>query len=274
MRRSPIRKSRYWLLAMLGLSLSAALAIATQHVNLPVLLANFLLWVKNLGTTGILAFILIYNLATLLFIPASLLTLGGGALYGIVWGTVYVLLASTLGAVFAFMIGRYVARGWICQWIQAHPQFQAIDAAIAQQGLKIVFLTRLSPLFPFNLLNYLFGITCVSLKDYVIGSLGMIPGTFLYVYFGSLVGDVAALHMPLDMPLDMPEEVSLSMRVAYGSVRLLGLFATIAVTVQITRIARRSLRQSLAQSLSQSLPQSPSSSPFPAPRDSSHDSIH
>jgi uncharacterized membrane protein YdjX (TVP38/TMEM64 family) len=204
---------------MLGLSLSAALAIATQPVNLPVLLANLLLWVKNLGTTGILAFILIYNLATLLFIPASLLTLGGGALYGIVWGTVYVLLASTLGAVFAFLIGRYVARGWICQWIQAHPQFKAIDAALAQQGLKIVFLTRLSPLFPFNLLNDLFGITCVSLKNYVIGSLGMIPGTFLYVYFGSLVGDVAALHMPLDMP----EEVSLSMRVAYGIVRLLGL---------------------------------------------------
>ncbi|WP_371321949.1 TVP38/TMEM64 family protein [Thermoleptolyngbya sichuanensis] len=142
------------------------------------------------------------------------------------------------------------------------------------RGLKIVFLTHLSPLFPFNLLNYLFGITCVSPKNYVIGSLGMIPGTFLYVYFGSLAGDVAALHMPLDMP----EEVSLSMRVAYGSVRLLGLFVTIAVTVQITRIARRSLRQSLAQSLpqrpAQSLPQRPSSSPFPAPRDSSHDSIH
>ncbi len=133
-----------------------------------------------------------------------------------------------------------------------------------------MFLTRLSPLFPFNLLNYLFGITCVSLKDYVIGSLGMIPGTFLYVYFGSLVGDVAALHVPLDMP----EEVSLSMRVAYGIVRLLGLFATIAVTVQITRIARRSLRQSLAQSLAQSPVASPFSSPFPAPKDSSHDSIH
>ncbi|BAU43070.1 TVP38/TMEM64 family protein [Leptolyngbya sp. O-77] len=251
----------YWLLAMLGLSLFA-LAIATQHVNLPVLLPNLLLWVKNLGTTGILAFIVIYNLATLLFIPASLLTLGGGALYGILWGTVYVLLASTLGAVFAFLIGRYVARGWICQWIQAHPQFKAIDAAIAQEGLKIVFLTRLSPVFPFNLLNYLFGITCVSLKDYVIGSLGMIPGTFLYVYFGSLIGDVAALHMPIDMP----ETVSFPMQMLHWAVKLLGLLATIGVTVQMTRIARRSL--------SQSLDSNPSNLHSPASRESSHDSIH
>jgi len=182
MARSHVRKSTFWLLGVLGLVLALALAIATQHVNLPVLLPNLLLWVKNLGTTGILAFIVIYNLATLLFIPASLLTLGGGALYGLAWGAVYVLIASTLGAVFAFLIGRYVARGWICQWIQAHPKLKAIDAAIAQEGLKIVFLTRLSPFFPFNLLNYGFGITCVSLKDYVIGSLGMIPGTFLYVY--------------------------------------------------------------------------------------------
>jgi len=262
MARSHVRKSKFWLLGMLGLVVALALAIATQHVNLPVLLPNLLLWVKNLGTTGILAFIVIYNLATLLFIPASLLTLGGGALYGLAWGAVYVLIASTLGAVFAFLIGRYVARGWICQWIQAHPKFKAIDAAIAQEGLKIVFLTRLSPFFPFNLLNYGFGITCVSLKDYVIGSLGMIPGTFLYVYFGSLVGDVAALHMPLDMP----ETVSFPMQMLHWAVKLLGLLATLGVTVQITRIARRSL--------SQSLDSNPSHLHSPASRESSHDSIH
>lgn len=242
--------------------LAIALAIAAQHVNFPVLLPKLLLWVKSLGAVGILAFIAIYNLATILFIPASLLTLGGGALYGLVWGTVYVLIASTLGAVLAFLIGRYVARGWICQWIQAHPKFKAVDAAIAQEGLKIVFLTRLSPVFPFNLLNYVFGITCVSLKDYMIGSLGMIPVTFLYVYFGSLVGDVAALHMPLDMP----EDADLPMLMVHWGIKLLGLLATIAVTVQITRIARRSLSQSLASS--------PSTLHNPASRESSHDSIH
>lgn len=262
MTRSHVRKPKFWLLGLLGLVLAIALAIAPQQVNLPVLLPNLLLWVKSLGTTGILAFIVIYNLATLLFIPASLLTLGAGALYGILWGTVYVLVASTLGAVFAFLIGRYVARGWICQWIQAHPQFKAIDAAIAQQGLKIVFLTRLSPLFPFNLLNYLFGITCVSLKDYVIGSLGMIPGTFLYVYFGSLVGDVAMLHMPLDKP----EEISFPMLMLHWAIKLLGLLATLRVTVQITRIARRSLSHSLVSS--------PSNLHSPASRESSHDSIY
>ncbi|MFQ3617042.1 MAG: TVP38/TMEM64 family protein [Cyanobacteriota bacterium] len=262
MARSHVRKSRFWLLGAIGLGLAIALAIATQHVNLPVLLPNLLLWVKNLGATGILAFMVIYNLATILFIPAALLTLGGGALYGLVWGTVYVLIAATLGAVFAFLIGRYVARGWICQWIQAHPKFKAMDAAIAQEGLKIVFLARLSPVFPFNLLNYVFGITCVSLKDYVIGSLGMIPGTVLYVYFGSLVGDVAALHMPLDMP----ETVSFPVQMLHWAVKLLGLLATIGVTVQITRIARRSL--------SQSLDSYPPNLPSPASRESSHDSIH
>ncbi|GAB4131298.1 MAG: hypothetical protein Fur0046_00110 [Cyanobacteria bacterium J069] len=244
MARSQFGTFKNSLLVLLGLSLAAVLAIAAPQVNLPIWLPNLLLWVKSLGTTGILAFIVIYNLATLLFIPASLLTLGGGALYGIVWGSVYVLIASTLGAVFAFLIGRYFARGWICQWIQAHPRFKAVDAAVAREGLKIVFLTRLSPVFPFNLLNYLFGITCVSLKDYVIGSLGMIPGTILYVYFGALAGDVAALHMPMEMP----EDLSLSMQIVRWAIRIIGLLATILVTAQITRIARRSLHASLATS--------------------------
>ena len=208
-----------------------------QHFSLQTLLQDALLWVKNLGPTGVIAFITIYNLATVLFIPGSLLTLGGGALYGVFWGSLYVILAATLGATAAFLIGRYVARGWVSQKIQNYPKFQAIDSAVAQSGLKIVLLTRLSPVFPFNLLNYAFGITRVSLKDYVLGSIGMIPGTVLYVYLGSLAGDVAKLGMPQD--------ISPQVQTAQWLIKLVGFLATVAVTVYITRIAKKALDQSV-----------------------------
>lgn len=87
------------------------------------------------------------------------------------WGSIYVVIAATLGAIIAFLVDRYFARGWVSQKIQGHPRFQTIDRAVAQEGLKIVLLTRLSPIFPFNLLNYAFGVTCVSLKDYTIARL-------------------------------------------------------------------------------------------------------
>ncbi len=115
-----------------------------------------------------IAFIAIYNLATLLFVPGSLLTVKGGCLFGIVWGSVYVLIAATLGAIWAFLLGRYLSRDWVCQKIGKNSQFQAIDRAVMQEGWKIVLLTRLSPIFPFNLLNYAFGVTQVSLKDYIL----------------------------------------------------------------------------------------------------------
>ncbi len=179
MLRSHLTKPKFWLRVLLGLSLVIGLAIASQHLNLQILLQQLLLWVKNLGATGVIAFIVVYNLATVLLIPGSLLTLGGGALYGVIWGSVYVVIAASLGATVAFLIGRYFARNWVIHKIQGYPKFQAIDQAVAREGLKIVLLTRLSPVFPFNLLNYAFGVTRVSLKDYIIGSIGMIPGTVM-----------------------------------------------------------------------------------------------
>jgi uncharacterized membrane protein YdjX (TVP38/TMEM64 family) len=237
MARSHLTK-KFWLRVLLGWALAISLAIVFQHFNLQALLQSALLWVRNLGSTGILAFIVIYNLATVLFIPGSLLTLGGGALYGAFWGSVYVVIAATLGATLAFLIGRYFARGWVYQQIQGHPKFQAIDKAVAQEGLKIVFLARLSPIFPFNLLNYVFGVTCVSLKDYIIGSLGMIPGTVIYVYIGSLAGDMTALGMPQTMN---PQA-----QIGQWLVKIVGFLATLAVTLSITRIAKRSFTHSIA----------------------------
>ena len=230
-------RPKFWLKVLLGVLIVIVVGTILHAINLPALLQTALQWVNGLGPAGVVAFMVIYNLATVLFIPGSLLTLGGGALYGVAWGTVYVVLAATLGATLAFLIGRYFARGWVSQQIQNHPNFQAIDTAVAGEGFKIVLLTRLSPIFPFNLLNYAFGVTQVSLRDYVLGSVGMIPGTLLYVYIGSLASDLATLGAASDL--------SVQAQIAQWVVRILGFLATVAVTVYITRIARQALTQKL-----------------------------
>ncbi len=237
MARSYITKLGFWLKVLLTMSLVIALVAISQQFNLQQLVQDTLLWIKNLGVVGIIAFVLIYNLATLLLIPGSLLTLGGGALYGVFWGSVYVVIAAMLGAITAFLIGRYYTRSWVSQKLQGYPKFQAIDQAVAREGLKIVFLTRLSPIFPFNLLNYSFGITCVSLRDYVIGSVGMIPGSVMYVYLGSLAGDIATLGMP--------QELSPQVQGIRWFMKIVGFLATFAVTLYITRIAKKALNHTV-----------------------------
>ena len=173
-----------------------------------------------------------------LFIPGSVLTLSGGVIFGLWWGSVYVFVAASLGATFAFLIGRYLSRDRVVRYMEAHPKFKALDRAVSQEGFKIVFLTRLCPLFPFNLLNYALGITQVSLKDYVLGSFGMIPATILYVYSGSLVGDIAAV-CTVNQPVNPQAEA------AKWLINIISFIATVAVTVSITRIARKALDESI-----------------------------
>ncbi|PLS68571.1 MAG: TVP38/TMEM64 family protein [Cyanobacteria bacterium M5B4] len=203
-------------------------------MNLQQILTDILATISALGWLAPLAFIAIYTLATIGFVPGSLLTLGAGILFGVIWGSVYVLIGATLGAIGAFLLGRYLVRGWVSSKIAQSPKFQGIDRAVAQEGLKIVLLTRLSPLFPFNLLNYAFGITAVSLKDYVIGSVGMIPGTVLYVYVGSLGGNLAQLGSKIE-----PNPL------LQWTIRTIGFAATLAVTLYITRLAQRELAKEL-----------------------------
>jgi uncharacterized membrane protein YdjX (TVP38/TMEM64 family) len=218
--------------------LIATLIVAAKHFNLQVFLQTSILWVKNLGSLGAIAFILIYNLATLLFIPGSVLTLKAGCLFGLFWGSVYVLIAAILGATFAFLIGRYLSRDWVCRQIEKNPKFKAIDRAVAKEGWKIVLLTRLSPIFPFNLLNYGFGVTQVSLKDYILGSIGIIPGTVMYVYIGSLAGEFAITDMP--QTPTTPEA-----QIWQWVMRIIGLIATVAVTVYVTKVAQKALVESV-----------------------------
>nr|WP_238718488.1 TVP38/TMEM64 family protein [Petrachloros mirabilis] len=184
-----------------------------------------------------MVFIGLYVAATVAFFPGSILTLGAGVVFGVVLGSLYVFLGATLGATAAFLVGRYGARGWVSRKIEANPKFHAIDAAVGREGFRIVLLTRLSPVFPFNLLNYAYGVTGVSLKDYVLASVGMIPGTIMYVYLGSLAGNIATLGTGTQ-PTNPTVE---------WTIRIIGFMATVAVTVYVTRVARKALAETVAE---------------------------
>lgn len=216
--------------------LAAGLLIAAAaYFDVRQLLGSALEFIRSLGSAGPAAFILIYTAATVLFIPGSVLTLGAGAIFGVVWGSVYVSLASTLGAALAFLIGRHFTRAMVEHRISGHPKFSAVDRAVGQEGWTVVFLTRLSPIFPFNLLNYAFGLTSVSFTSYIIASwLGMMPGTVMYVYLGSLAGEIA------ELAAGSGERQRSAWEWALYSV---GLLATIWVTVVVTKAAGRALEE-------------------------------
>ena len=212
---------------LLYLSVAVALVIAARFFHAQDLLRRVLDWIGQFGPWGAIIFIATYIVATVLFIPGSVLTLGAGAVFGVVWGSIYASISATLGATCAFLVSRYLARAAVARKIEGNERFAAIDRAVASEGWKIVGLTRLSPVFPFTLLNYAFGLTKVSLRDYFFASwLGMMPGTVMYVYLGSLAraGAGGQQRTPAQWAL-------------YG----VGLLATIVVTVFITRIARSAL---------------------------------
>lgn len=195
------------------------------------LLNNVDNFIASLGAWGAIVFVLIYIIATVLLIPGSALTLAGGLIFGVIKGSILVSLASVAGATASFLIGRYFLRSWVAKQIETQPKFKAIDTAVAQEGWKIVGLTRLSPFFPFVFLNYAFGVTQVSLKDFMVASwIGMLPGTIMYVYLGSLPktavsvgsGDTDSLKLILN---------------------IVGLIATVLLTVYITKIAQKALNK-------------------------------
>ncbi|HLY36827.1 MAG TPA: TVP38/TMEM64 family protein [Candidatus Binatia bacterium] len=199
-------------------------------------LPRFTAWVNGLGVWGPVVFILGYAAAVVAFVPGSVLTLAAGAIFGLAQGTIYVFVAAVLGSTAAFLVARHLARAAVERRIARNPRFGAIDRAVAAEGRKIVFLLRLSPVFPFTLLNYVLGLTRVRFADYLVASLGMIPGTVLYVYYGKLAGDVATLAAGAPTPRGA----------GYWTVLALGLAATVAVTTVVTRAAGRALREATA----------------------------
>lgn len=210
---------------------AVAFALAARYFEAPALLVGALDGIARLGAWGPALFVVLYVAATVLFLPGAILTLGAGFVFGLGLGAVVVSISATLGATAAFLVGRYVARGWVARKIEHNARFRAVDEAVAREGWKIVGLMRLSPVFPFNLLNYAFGITRVSLRDFVLASwIGMMPGTVMYVYLGSVAGDLAAAGA--GRASRTPAEWAL-----YAG----GLLVTAVVTVYVTRVARRAL---------------------------------
>lgn len=231
----PASPGRRWLrigaaVALVSLAVEAALVLPVSRWAV-----ELVDWIRGAGLWGVAAYAAVYVAAAILMIPGSLLTLGAGLAYGPLWGTLLVSPVSVTAATLAFLLGRTVFRDWIARRTAADPRFAAVDAAVGENGLRIVMLLRLSPVFPFNVLNYALGLTAVRPRDYVLGSfVGMLPGTFLYVYLGSLVSDVASLGAGTSEG-----------GVARQALTVVGLAATVVATVYITRIAKRALTAEL-----------------------------
>ncbi|HEY5742861.1 MAG TPA: TVP38/TMEM64 family protein [Terrimicrobiaceae bacterium] len=190
-------------------------------------------WVGNLGPWSIAIFIGAYVLATVLLLPGSVLTIGAGFVFGLGWGLFAVSIGSTLGAASAFLISRFVAREKVEAMARENENFFRIDRAIGAQGAKLILLLRLSPLIPFNISNYLYGLTAVKFWPYVLASwIGMLPGTLLYVYLGAAGKAGLQAASGADAGRSPLEWIFLGF----------GLVATIAVTIWVTKIARTALR--------------------------------
>jgi uncharacterized membrane protein YdjX (TVP38/TMEM64 family) len=200
-------------------------------------LARFLDWVQGIGFWGAVLFAVAYVPAAVLFVPGSLLTLGAGFVFGVVKGTLVVSAGSTAGAAAAFLVARTVAHDWVARRLAGWPKLAAIGRAVAKEDFKLVLLTRLSPVLPFNVLNYAFGLTGVRFRNYVLASwIGMLPGTVMYVYLGSAANSVASL-LSEETPRSTGQQVLF----------VLGLAATVSAVVIITRAARRALDGLIAE---------------------------
>jgi uncharacterized membrane protein YdjX (TVP38/TMEM64 family) len=209
-------------------------AVAVSYLLLPVRewFEQFELYVRSLGALGPVLFALAYMLLTVVLFPASILTLAAGTLFGLKIGFFSALVGANLGALCSFLLGRSFLRQRVVLWTAAHPKFRFLDAAIAKQGFKIVLLCRLSPIFPFILLNYFLGLTSVRTGAYVLGNLlGMVPANFVFVYVGA-TAHAAVAAGPAELSLGFYQQ----------AIKYVGLLATVAAFTVITRMARRALR--------------------------------
>jgi uncharacterized membrane protein YdjX (TVP38/TMEM64 family) len=195
--------------------------------------------VQALGATAAIAYLGIYVAGTVALVPGAVLAMVAGALFGVVHGFGIAFTGALLGSSAAFLLARHGARGGTVRWIErraAHHQVYArmarVDRSLGRRGLALVFLLRLSPFVPYNMLNYALGLTGVRFRDYILGSVGMLPGAFVYAYVGNLAGDVAAAAAGHGSP--------------DGSQLLLlvpGLLVTLAAVWLLSRYARHELER-------------------------------
>ncbi|XP_074268961.1 uncharacterized protein LOC141592255 [Silene latifolia] len=201
-------------------------------------LKDFLQWVKeDLGPWGPFVLAVAYIPLTVLAVPASVLTLGGGYLFGLPLGFIADSVGATLGATVAFLLGRTIGKSYVMSKLKNYPKFHAVAIAIQRSGFKIVFLLRLVPLLPFNMLNYLLSVTPVSLGAYMLATwLGMMPITFAFVYVGTTLKDLSDVTHGWN-------DVSSTRLVFIG----LGLLVSVALIMCVMRVAKASLDKALAE---------------------------
>jgi uncharacterized membrane protein YdjX (TVP38/TMEM64 family) len=215
-------------------------AIAVACISLPVekILKDFLLWIKqDLGPWGPLVLAIAYIPLTVLAVPASVLTLGGGYLFGLPVGFIADSIGATIGATAAFLLGRTIGRSYVMSKLKNYPKFQAVAVAIQRSGFKIVLLLRLVPLLPFNMLNYLLSVTPIPLGEYMLASwIGMMPITFALVYVGTTLKDLSDVTHGWS-------EVSTTRWIVIGS----GFVISVSVLVYITKVAKASLEKALEE---------------------------
>ena len=188
--------------------------------------------IQGAGPAAPVAFILVYAVAVIALIPASLLTIAAGAIFGLIPGMIYALVGATLGSTGAFLIGRHGARRVVARRLESMPRFLAIERAVSARGRRIVLLLRLSPGVPCTFLNYALGLTTISVWDFVVASLGTVPGAFVYAYAGKVAGEALVLAGKAEVPKNA----------SYYAVLVAGLVATVAATTVVTRTARRALQ--------------------------------
>jgi uncharacterized membrane protein YdjX (TVP38/TMEM64 family) len=231
--RKDVRKSTIQKLSLLA-AIVSGLFLAMKLLPVQQWLRSFNDWVGQMGIVAIFIFIGVYALATVLLAPGSVLTIGAGFAFGLWKGFLAVSAGSTLGAALAFLVARFIARERVAAVAQRNEKFREIDSAIGKQGAKLIFLLRLSPVIPFNLSNYLYGLTGVKFWPYMLASwIGMIPGTCLYVYIGT--ASKAAVSAAAGGE-------AMKHGWQYWTFTGVGLAATIVVTVWVTKIARDALQ--------------------------------
>jgi uncharacterized membrane protein YdjX (TVP38/TMEM64 family) len=216
------------------IAIVVALFLAMKFLPVQQWLRSFNDWVGQMGVAGIFIFIIVYAVATVLLAPGAILTIGAGFAFGLWKGFLAVSGGATLGASLAFLVARFIARDKIEAIAKGNEKFRNIDSAIGKRGAKLIFLLRLSPVIPFNLSNYFYGLTGVKFWPYVLASwIGMMPGTFLYVYIGT-AGKAAVAAAAGGAAVKHGWQ--------YWTFLGVGLAATVIVTIWVTKIARDALK--------------------------------
>ncbi|KAK2394070.1 TVP38/TMEM64 family membrane protein [Trifolium repens] len=220
------------------LLLLVAVIVACFTLPIEKMMKDFLIWVdRDLGRWGPLVLAVAYIPLTVLAVPASVLTLGGGYLFGLPLGFVADSIGATVGAGAAFLLGRTIGRPFVVSRLKDYPQFRSVAIAIRRSGFKIVLLLRLVPLLPFNMLNYLLSVTPVSLVEYMLASwLGMMPITLALVYVGTTLKDLS----------DVTHGWGEFSKTRWAFI-IIGLVISVVLMICVTKVAKSALDKALAE---------------------------